>query len=84
MSLWKVNILAPFRPDFRRPVAIPQHHQGAVAGPSLSKSKKNKLVASFVYEGTQLGPYYGTGRTHKRLWFTCGIFRLADGQIVEH
>jgi len=45
----------------------------------------DKVAASFVYEGTQEGPYYGIPPTHKRLWFTsCDIFRVADGKIVEH
>jgi steroid delta-isomerase-like uncharacterized protein len=45
----------------------------------------DKVAASFVYEGTHEGPYYGIDPTHKRLWFTsCDIFRIADGQIVEH
>ncbi len=48
-------------------------------------AQADKVAASFVYQGTQDGPYYGIGPTHKRLWFTsCDIFRLADGQIIEH
>jgi steroid delta-isomerase-like uncharacterized protein len=48
-------------------------------------AEADKVAASFVYEGTHEGPYYGIDPTHKRLWFTsCDIFRIADGQIVEH
>ena len=45
----------------------------------------DKVAASFVYEGTQQGRYYGIEPTGRRLRFTsCDIFRLADGKIVEH
>lgn len=48
-------------------------------------SEADKVAASFVYQGTQNGPYYGFEPTGKRLWFTsCDIFRIADGQIIEH
>ena len=48
-------------------------------------AEADKVAASFVYEGTQQGPYYGIEPTGKRLWFTsCDIFRVADAQIVEH
>lgn len=48
-------------------------------------AEADKVAASFVYEGTQLGSYYGIAPTSKRLWFTsCDIFRIADGRIVEH
>ena len=48
-------------------------------------AEADKVAASFVYQGTHEGPYYGVEPTHKRLWFTsCDIFRLADGKIVEH
>ncbi len=48
-------------------------------------AEADKVAASFVYEGTQDGQYYGIQPTHKRLWFTsCDIFRIADGKIVEH
>jgi len=42
-------------------------------------------AASFVYEGTQDGAYYGFAPTGRTLRFTsCDIFRLRDGKIVEH
>ena len=50
-----------------------------------SLAEADKIAASFAYEGTHQGPYYGFQPTGKRLYFTsCDIFRLADGQIVEH
>ena len=43
------------------------------------------VAASFAYEGTHQGLYYGVPPTGKRVFFTsCDILRLADGQIVEH
>ena len=48
-------------------------------------AENDRVAASFVYEGTHEGLYYGVAPTHRRLWFTsCDIFRLADGKIVEH
>ena len=48
-------------------------------------AEPEKVAASFVYEGTHEGRYYGIDPSHKRLWFTsCDIFRIADGRIVEH
>jgi steroid delta-isomerase-like uncharacterized protein len=48
-------------------------------------AEDDKVAASFVYEGTHEGRYYGIDPSHKRLWFTsCDIFRIAGGQIVEH
>jgi steroid delta-isomerase-like uncharacterized protein len=45
----------------------------------------DKVAASFVYEGTQQGSYYGVEPTGKRLRFTsCDIFRISGGRIVEH
>src|SRR5271165_5237349 len=45
----------------------------------------DRVAASFVYEGTHQGPYYGVEPTGKRLYFTsCDIFRVEDGQIAEH
>ena len=45
----------------------------------------DKVAASFVYEGTQQGPYYAIEPTGKRIRFTsCDIFRISDGRIVEH
>ncbi len=50
-----------------------------------SLAEADRAAASFVFEGTQKGLYYGVEPTGKRLHFTsCDIFRLADGQIVEH
>jgi steroid delta-isomerase-like uncharacterized protein len=44
-----------------------------------------KAAASFVYEGTHGGLYYGVAPTGKPLRFTsCDIFRLKDGRIAEH
>ena len=43
------------------------------------------VAASYVYEGTQRGPYLGQPASGRRLRFTsCDIFRLRDGLIVEH
>ena len=43
------------------------------------------VAASFAYEGTHKGVYYGFEPTGKTLRFTsCDIFRVADGRIVEH
>ena len=48
-------------------------------------AEADKVAASFVYEGRQEGLYYGIEPTQKRLRFTsCDIFRVANGQIVEH
>ena len=48
-------------------------------------AEADKVAASFVYEGTQEGPYYGIEPTGKRIRFTsCDIFRVADGKILEH
>ena len=45
----------------------------------------DKCAASFVYEGTHEGTYFGVAPTGKKLRFTsCDIFRVADGSIVEH
>ena len=45
----------------------------------------DKCAASFVYEGTHEGTYFGVAPTGKKLRFTsCDIFRVADGLIVEH
>lgn len=59
--------------------------------PDLTVTIETKVVAgdraaaSFVYEGTHQGVYFGVAPTGKRLRFTsCDIFRLADGRIVEH
>jgi len=50
-----------------------------------SLAEGDHVAASFAYEGAQTGPYYGFEPTGKRLFFTsCDIFRIADGQIVEH
>jgi steroid delta-isomerase-like uncharacterized protein len=45
----------------------------------------DKVAASFVYEGTHQGVYFGVPPTGKKLRFTsCDIFRVEDGLIVEH
>lgn len=45
----------------------------------------DRAAASFVYEGTHQGMYYGAPATGRRLRFTsCDIFRVAEGRIVEH
>jgi steroid delta-isomerase-like uncharacterized protein len=45
----------------------------------------DKVAASFVYEGTHQGVYFGVPPTGKKLRFTsCDIFRIADGLIAEH
>ena len=47
--------------------------------------KDDLVAASFAYEGTHQGVYYGFEPTGKRLYFTsCDIFRVSDGQIAEH
>jgi predicted ester cyclase len=50
-----------------------------------SLAENDRVAASFAYEGTHQGLYYGVAPTGKRLFFTsCDIFRVADGQIIEH
>jgi steroid delta-isomerase-like uncharacterized protein len=50
-----------------------------------SLADADKVAASFAYEGTHQGLYYGVPPTGKRVFFTsCDILRLTDGQIVEH
>jgi steroid delta-isomerase-like uncharacterized protein len=50
-----------------------------------SLAEDDRVAASFAYEGTHQGLYYGVEPTGKRIFFTsCDIFRLADGQIIEH
>lgn len=45
----------------------------------------DRAAASFVYEGTHNGVYFGVAPTGKRLRFTsCDIFRIAGGEIAEH
>ena len=45
----------------------------------------DRVAASFVYRGTQTGPYFGVPPTRKTLRFTsCDIFAVKDGRIVEH
>jgi steroid delta-isomerase-like uncharacterized protein len=45
----------------------------------------DKAAASFVYEGTHRGVYFGVAPTGKPLRFTsCDIFRTRDGRIAEH
>lgn len=59
--------------------------------PDLSVTVEASIItadmvsASFVYTGTHLGPYFGVAPTGRHLRFTsCDIFRLRDGQFVEH
>jgi steroid delta-isomerase-like uncharacterized protein len=43
------------------------------------------VAASFVYEGTHRGVYFGVAPTGKRLRFSsCDIFKVRDGLIVAH
>jgi len=45
----------------------------------------DKVAASFVYEGTHQGVYFGVQPTGKKLRFTsCDIFRIEGGRIAEH
>jgi hypothetical protein len=46
---------------------------------------KDHVAASFVYTGTHKGTYFGIAPTGRTIRFTsCDIFRVQDGQIVEH
>jgi len=50
-----------------------------------SLAEDDKVAASFAYEGTHQGLYYGVPPTGKRVFFTsCDILRLEGGQIIEH
>ena len=50
-----------------------------------SLAEDDKVAASFAYEGTHQGLYYGVPPTGKRLFFSsCDIFRVADGKVIEH
>ena len=50
-----------------------------------SLAEGDKEAASFAYEGTNTGPYYGFDPTGKRLFFTsCDIFRVKGDKIIEH
>jgi steroid delta-isomerase-like uncharacterized protein len=50
-----------------------------------SLAEADKVAAAFACEGTHEGLYYGVAPTGKRIFFTsCDIFRLSDGQIIEH
>ena len=43
------------------------------------------VAASFVYEGTHRGPYFGVAPTGRHLRFSsCDIFKVRDGLIEEH
>lgn len=45
----------------------------------------DRAAASFVYEGTHRGVYFGVAPTGKRLRFiSCDIFRVLGGRIAEH
>jgi steroid delta-isomerase-like uncharacterized protein len=46
---------------------------------------EDQVAASFVYEGTHRGLYFGVAPTGKHLRFSsCDIFKVRDGLIVEH
>jgi steroid delta-isomerase-like uncharacterized protein len=48
-------------------------------------AQDDRVAASFVYEGTHQGVYFGVAPTGKRLRFTsCDIFRVSDERILEH
>jgi steroid delta-isomerase-like uncharacterized protein len=50
-----------------------------------SFASADKAAASFGYEGTDGGVYFGIAPTGKPLRFTsCDIFRVRDGRIAEH
>jgi len=50
-----------------------------------SLASDDKAAASFLYEGTHDGPYFGFQPTGRALRFTsCDIFRVRDGRIAEH
>jgi predicted ester cyclase len=50
-----------------------------------SLAEDDLVAASFAYEGTHLGVYYGFEPTSRKLFFTsCDIFRVSGGKIVEH
>lgn len=45
----------------------------------------DKVAASFVYQGTHGGTYFGIPPTGKPLRFTsCDIFRVQNGKLAEH
>ncbi|MBN9084049.1 MAG: hypothetical protein BGP04_17560 [Rhizobiales bacterium 62-17] len=45
----------------------------------------DKVAASFVYQGTHGGTYFGIPPTGKPLRFTsCDIFRVRNGKLAEH
>ncbi len=47
--------------------------------------RDDRVAASFVYEGTHQGLYFGVAPTGKRLRFTsCDIFRVSGDRIAEH
>ncbi len=51
----------------------------------VSLIEGERAAASFLYEGTQTGVYYGFAPSGRKLRFTsCDIFRVRDGRIVEH
>ncbi len=48
-------------------------------------AEADRVAASFVYEGTHQGVYFGVAPTGRRLRFTsCDIFRVAGDHIAEH
>jgi predicted ester cyclase len=45
----------------------------------------DRVAASFVYNGTHDGVYFGIAPTHRKLRFTsCDIFAVKNGQFSEH
>ena len=51
----------------------------------VATASSDRAAASFLYTGTQTGPYLGVAPTGRRLRFTsCDIFRVRQGLIVEH
>lgn len=89
----QVSAAAPSPPAGMRPKdATVAFFKGRLTGmPDLHVSIEaqvangDRFAASFVYEGTQTGPYLGFAPTGKKLRFTsCDIFRVADGRIAEH
>ena len=48
-------------------------------------ASNDMVAASFVYNGTHGGTYFGIAPTGRPLRFTsCDIFRVKDGQCAEH
>ena len=48
-------------------------------------AQDDRVAASFIYEGTHQGVYFGVAPTGNSLRFTsCDIFRVSDERIAEH